>query len=287
VDGRAITSSRSPRRLRGIVDMQAASGSASTADSFSFAEPRLNVKQEECFFYHVCDIPGVGQVGGHWDLRSNIDDYLGRFRFAGKTVLDVGTASGFLTFEMEKRGAEVVSFDVANAELTQIVPYFNDPCSKEELLASQNIGFEQLKNSYWFCHQRLGSTARAFYGDIHRLPPALGPFDVVMIGMCLPHLRDPLGAMESLAGKARDTVIITQPTLDEDRPIMQMIGSPNPEHLEHLRYAWWMMADGCIKNFMAILGFRLERTHRVAYKCCAYSPPRYDECRSFVFRRGR
>jgi hypothetical protein len=251
----------------------------------SFAVPRLNVRQEDCFFYHVCDIPGVGQVGGHWDLRPNVDDYLGRFDFAGRSVFDVGTASGFLTFEMEKRGAEVVSFDVANARLTQIVPFATDPCTQDELLASQETGFEHLKNSYWFCHQRLGSSARVYYGDIHRLPAGIGPFDIVMIGMCLPHLRDPLGALESVAAKSRDVVIITQQTLVEDRPIMQMIGTPNPEHNEHLRYAWWMQSDGCITNFMAILGFRLERKHRVPFKCTAYTPVRFDDCTTFVFRR--
>jgi predicted nicotinamide N-methyase len=38
-----------------------------------------------------------------------VDPYLGNFDFVGKRVLDVGAASGFLTFEMEKRGAEVVA----------------------------------------------------------------------------------------------------------------------------------------------------------------------------------
>jgi hypothetical protein len=54
-------------------------------DSKLFATPRQNVRKENCFFYHVCDVPNVGEVGGHWDLRPNINDYLGRrFNFAGK-----------------------------------------------------------------------------------------------------------------------------------------------------------------------------------------------------------
>jgi 2-polyprenyl-3-methyl-5-hydroxy-6-metoxy-1,4-benzoquinol methylase len=78
---------------------------------FKYAEP-LHVKNvAECYFYHHMDLPGLKEVGKGWDLRKTIDDYLGHFDFRGKRVLDVGTASGFLTFEMEKRGAEVVSFD--------------------------------------------------------------------------------------------------------------------------------------------------------------------------------
>jgi hypothetical protein len=54
-------------------------------DSKLFATPRQNVRKEDCFFYHVCDVPNVGEVGGHWDLRPNINDYLGRrFDFADK-----------------------------------------------------------------------------------------------------------------------------------------------------------------------------------------------------------
>ena len=69
------------------------------------------------------DLPGFGEVGKGWDLRKTIDDYLGHFDFRGKRVLDVGTASGFLTFEMEKRGAEVVSFDMASRAQWQLVPF--------------------------------------------------------------------------------------------------------------------------------------------------------------------
>ena len=53
------------------------------------------------------DLPGLKKVGKGWDLRRTIDAYLGHFDFRGKRALDVGTASGFLTFEMERRGSGV------------------------------------------------------------------------------------------------------------------------------------------------------------------------------------
>ena len=53
------------------------------------------------------DLPGLKKVGKGWDLRKTIDAYLGHFDFRGKRALDVGTASGFLTFEMERRGSGV------------------------------------------------------------------------------------------------------------------------------------------------------------------------------------
>ena len=59
---------------------------------------------DDCFFYHTLDLPGIGLVEGQWDLRGRFDDYIGDVDLRDKTVLDVGTANGFLTFEAEKRG---------------------------------------------------------------------------------------------------------------------------------------------------------------------------------------
>ena len=55
---------------------------------------------------------GVGKIIGLWDLRQTVDDYLGRIDFAGKRVLEIGPASGFLTIEMERRGADVVAVEL-------------------------------------------------------------------------------------------------------------------------------------------------------------------------------
>src|SRR5262245_36356241 len=66
-----------------------------------YAQPREVTELSDCWFYHTADIPGHGCVQGQWDLRPNIDRYLGGVNFHGKRVLDVGAASGFLTFNME------------------------------------------------------------------------------------------------------------------------------------------------------------------------------------------
>ena len=87
-----------------------------------YATPR-EARFEECSFYHHMDLPVVGEVGSGWDLRPTVDTYLGNLDFRGKRVLDVGAASGFLTFEMEARGAEVVSFDMVHGSQWNVVPY--------------------------------------------------------------------------------------------------------------------------------------------------------------------
>ena len=76
-----------------------------------FGSPRNITDPRECFFYHTMDLPGLGLQVGMWDLRGNVATYLGDQSFAGKRVVDVGTASGYLCFEMENRGADVIAFD--------------------------------------------------------------------------------------------------------------------------------------------------------------------------------
>jgi 2-polyprenyl-3-methyl-5-hydroxy-6-metoxy-1,4-benzoquinol methylase len=78
-----------------------------------FAAPIPVRNVDECFFHHQMELPGLGVAGCALDLRGRFDDYIAHADLRGKHVLDVGTASGFLTFEAEKRGAaSVVSFDM-------------------------------------------------------------------------------------------------------------------------------------------------------------------------------
>src|SRR5438132_6567112 len=178
--------------------------------SIQFAAPVKVTDPAECDFYHRMDVPGLGQVGGAWDLRDCINAYLGNYDFNGKRVLDVGTASGFLTFSMENEGAEVVSFDMVSGGQWDVVPqkkYRVDPQSYMALLVEAD---RRLKNAYWFTHERVGSKAKAFYGDVYNLPEALGPFDVAVFGMIITHLRDAFRALYSASRLVRGDLIITR-----------------------------------------------------------------------------
>jgi hypothetical protein len=89
-----------------------------------FAKPLKVEDVADCYFYHTMELPGRGVIEGRdWDLRGRVDEYLGNVDFAGKRVLEIGPASGFLTFEMEKRGAEIVSVEVTAKHGWDFVPY--------------------------------------------------------------------------------------------------------------------------------------------------------------------
>src|SRR5437870_3656817 len=79
-----------------------------------FVDPPVTIPAiGDCRFYHTIDLPGLGLQLGSWDLRNSFDEYFDGYTFVGERVLDIGTASGGLAFEMERRGArEVVGFDL-------------------------------------------------------------------------------------------------------------------------------------------------------------------------------
>src|SRR5205085_9558276 len=148
--------------------------------STMFAAPRLVESPDECFFYHTMELPGLGVVRGQWDLRGRFDEYVGGVDVSNKSVLDVGTATGFLSFEAERRGASrVVSFDMSDVRQQTLLPfkdklYYRDRERWAELYGAE---MERWKNAYWLSHRLLGSRAEVFYGSVCEVPLELGRCD--------------------------------------------------------------------------------------------------------------
>ncbi|MCU0788780.1 MAG: class I SAM-dependent methyltransferase [Verrucomicrobia bacterium] len=248
----------------------------------TYAIPQLVEDPSLCQFYHRMEIPGVGEVGGEWDLRQTIDSYLGEYDFTGQRVLDVGAATGFLTFEIERRGArEVVSFDMEDGAQWDIVPHALARGDAGAFLEQVQRGHKRLKNAYWFAHSRLGSRARAYYGDIYRMPANLGPFDVAVMGMILGHLRDPLHAIANVAALCSSHLILTNQALYAKDPLAYLM--PSRENKERL--AWWALSDACLKQMLRILGFEVVKVVKSMPRCLVKGREGQEECMSLVARR--
>ncbi len=219
-----------------------------------YAPPRVITDLSDCYFYHTTELPEFGLIRAHWDLRGRFDDYIGGVDVSGKTVLDVGTATGFLTFEAEKRGARVVSFDMAKGSQQTFLPFKDKPYYNDHQSWAQkyNSEIERWQNAYWLCHRLFGSQARVYYGDVYDLPEALGRFDVAIVGSVLEHLSDQVTALASIARLTDETLIIVTPLLELDEPIARFEPrAANPD----ADYTWWTYSVGVYREVLAMLGF--------------------------------
>ena len=221
-------------------------------------KPRYVEDVNDCFFYHTMTLPICGDVHGHWDLRGRFDDYIGGVDLKGKSVLDVGTATGFLSFEAEKKSAKrVLSVDMAHARQQSFLPFedkthYRDPAAWFE---RHNVEIEQWKNAYWLCHRLLESKAEVYYGNIYDLPTELGQFDVSIVGSVLEHLNDPVSALASISRLTGETIVIVSPLIESDERIAHFEGlAERPEN----DFTWWTYSSGLYREVLKMLGFSIK-----------------------------
>jgi hypothetical protein len=242
------------------------------------AAPRLVDDVSACDFYHSMDIPGHGSVEGQWDLRSTLSAYLGGVDLAGKRVLELGTADGYISFEIERRGAEVVSYDLSPDYRWDVVPYARSALSSARtadpghwLTSEERFkqGIARLNNAYWLGHGAYGSKARVVYGDVYSVPEEVGEVDVALFGAILLHTRDPFAALQSPLRLTRETVVVTEM---RDRlslpPAVSRLKNVLPRRLRQpaMRFlpdwrtgrdpdGWWRLSPELIVDFVGVLGF--------------------------------
>ncbi|MDQ3571552.1 MAG: methyltransferase domain-containing protein [Actinomycetota bacterium] len=190
---------------------------------------------EHPFWYHTLEIePGV-VTPGWFDLRPIVDG-LPWPDVRGKRCLDVGPYDGFLSFELERRGAaEVVAADIAS-------PFDWDWAiakrkqGPEALLAqagpNPGAGFELAK-------RLIGSTAERIEVSAYDLTPErVGCFDVVVCGSLMLHLKDPIRALEAIHSVCNGHFMSSE-TID---PLLSVIvrQTPSARQVGGANCQWWI-----------------------------------------------
>jgi tRNA (mo5U34)-methyltransferase len=133
-------------------------------------------------WYHSLQLPDGRVIEGIISL----DQLRSRFNrlgvpedLRGKRALDIGAWDGWFSFEMEKRGAEVVAVDCADVE------------------------------NFRYARKLLGSKVDYRILDVLELSPdELGRFDVVLFLGVLYHLKHPLLGLETVCRLTRDIAIV-------------------------------------------------------------------------------
>ena len=224
-----------------------------------YAEPREVRDVNDCYFYHSMTLPGHGEVSGEWDLRAGFDQYIGHVDVRGKRVLDVGTASGFVGFSLERRGAMVVAYDLSPHESGDIVPF--DGMADGVFERERRLRIERLNNAFWYAHRALRSSVRLVHGSVYAIPREIGQVEVAVMGCILLHLRDPFLALQNVLALTTETVIVADLVPPEYN--RRMAGPTNTEPLWFVPEpdrrqpldTWWSLSPDLVVRFLGVLGF--------------------------------
>jgi tRNA (mo5U34)-methyltransferase len=161
---------------------------------------RLRARFDDLDWYHTQELaPGL-VTPGMFDLRPVIDRYGIPDDLTGQRVLDIGTFEGFWAFELERRGADVTAIDVDHIQDLDWPPRLRP---SED--GRRGEGFELARAALGSAVERVGLSV---YGAT---PERLGgKFDIVFCGSVLIHLRDPMLALERMAGLCQGRLILTE-----------------------------------------------------------------------------
>jgi len=199
---------------------------------------------ESLEWYHTLDLGDGITTPGDYDHRPYLPYYGIPDNLAGKTVLDVGAASGFFSFEMERRGAQVTAVDLPAWFAHDFGPCYQPDKTVEE-------GARYLHSPFLLAKERLHSSVEKVEMSVYDLDPEkMGTFDLVFCGSMLLHITDPIRALWKLQSVTREVAIITTVISPEDssKPMAEFVG-------HHRGDAWWFPNRPCFEAMMQSAGF--------------------------------
>ncbi len=235
------------------------------------------------YFYHSIDLPGLPTIDGAWDLRPNVDAYLGGVDLKGKRVLEVGAANGFLSFHMERGGAAVVPYDLSPDRLGDIM--FFPGLDRDAFEREYRSVVTGLNRAWWHAQRALGSLLTLRHGTAYEIPESLGPVDIATFGSILLHLRDPYSALAAVARLTRERIIVSDLFNPPFRTSSWVDGLIRriPAHAASVARqsgmifnpsrnldpcTWWSFSPGAVQDLLTAVGFDRTRTtyHRQLFR---------------------
>ena len=230
----------------------------------NLAPARKGLALSDCQFYHTMDLPGCGVVqapDSKWDLRPHLDDIFHGIDFTNKRVIEVGPASGHLTFEMERRGADVLSVETAPDHEWDVIPF---PGHRQMWGKASQDTWTKITNGWWFAHERMNSKANVCYLSAHGITEdSVGLADISLLANVLLHNRDPLRMLTRTADVTKKTVVIVEQWQDNmeatGEPLVRLDAKPeNPANWN----VWWYFTTKYFANFLTVMGFTEISIHR-------------------------
>jgi SAM-dependent methyltransferase len=206
------------------------------------------------------EFPDGERIEGDWTIP-DFENYIGGYDLRGKSVLDVGTATGFLAFSAERAGAQVTGLDAATAHEFTRVPFAQSPPYRDIVRARADWTTGNLipiKKSWWYGWHKNRSSARCVYAPIHDLYEWDKTFDVVLAGAIIEHLSDPVCSIGAWTKVAKEAVIIPfTDVIDDDSLFMRPMTAWNDPTFSYL---WWQLSKGLWRQVFNNVGFDVSFT---------------------------
>lgn len=199
---------------------------------------------ESLEWYHTLDLGNGITTPGDYDHRPYLPYYGFPDNLTGKTALDVGAASGFFSFEMERRGAKVTAVDLPTWLAHDFGPCYRPDKTEEE-------GASYLHSPFLLAKQVLHSSVEKVEMSVYDLDPEkIGLFDLVFCGSMLLHITDPVRALWRLQSVTREVAIIATVIYPDasSEPLAQFVG-------HHRGDGWWFPNRACFEMMVKSAGF--------------------------------
>ena len=203
-----------------------------------------HARMHQLSWYHTIDLGDGLCTPGAYDHRPYLGAYGLPKDLTGRTALDIGAASGYFTFELERRGALVTS-----TELPQWAAHDFGPQYTAQMTAAR--AQEYLHDPYQFAHDAVGSHAQRRMINIYDLTPeSVGLFDLVFCGSVLLHLTDPARALMRIRSVTRQAAVIATVIypLPTPEPLARFMGEPGG-------FTWWYPNRAAFEAMVRSAGF--------------------------------
>ena len=211
-------------------------------------------------WYHTIELPDGSVTPGRFDHRDLVPHYGLPRDLRGQRALDIGSGDGFWAFELERRGAEVTSYDIESFRDVDLPPALHCRFEEHPVDLSFRKGIE-------IARRRLGSHVKLVNGNVYELDPdRVGTFDFVHTGDILLHLRDPILALERIRAVTSGQALIAD-CFDPGLDALDAGPGLTRYHGGWDDATWWTPALSTLVQMMSDAGFEnvdLVTTYRLA-----------------------
>ena len=178
--------------------------------------------------YHKFDVGSNLVIDGIYDMTKYLHHYGIPEDLTGKTVLDIGTSTGFFAFQCAPRNAQVTAIDLGDGGLFNIIG------------------------------ELLGLDVRYVQKSVYEFDSTFGQFDLVVCGALLLHLRDIFGAIERIRSVCQGEAGIATATMDDgqfdDKAYCEFIGSKTIDKAGEY-WVYWCLNATALEKMLLAAGF--------------------------------